>query len=181
MAGGRLSGTCRPPGPDRGVRLVTHTLLDELAIAAAASPRRRAHHNLHTGPDDELQRFLVVARGDSYFHPHRHTVRGELSTLLRGRVDVMTFDDDGTVLTRVPVGEGSETIAYDTPPRVWHTIVPRSEVCAFLEAKLGPYDPAKSIETAPWAPAEVGSNSWSFRAWLTSATVGEQWHAAART
>jgi cupin fold WbuC family metalloprotein len=161
-------------------KFVTHSLLDELAASAAGSSRRRSHHNLHSGPDDPLQRFLVVARGDSYFHPHRHRVVGELSTLLRGRVDVLTFDDHGTVLTRTTVGEGSEVIAYDTPPGVWHTIVPRSEVCAFLEAKLGPYDPAKAVESAPWAPAEVGSNSWSFRAWLSTAAVGDSWKAVAK-
>jgi cupin fold WbuC family metalloprotein len=160
------------------LKVVTHSLLDELAGKAAGSSKRRTHYNLHSGPDDLLQRFLVVARGDSYFHPHRHATRGELATLVRGRVDVLTFDDTGTVLGRMTVGEGSEALAYETPPRTWHTLVPRSEVCAFLEVKLGPYDPATAAEFAPWAPAEVGSNSWSFRAWLATAGVGDCWRAA---
>jgi cupin fold WbuC family metalloprotein len=104
---------------------------------------------------------------------------GELATLIRGRVDVLTFDDGGRVLARTTVGEGSEALAYETPPRTWHTLVPRSEVCAFLEVKLGPYDPAKASELAPWAPPEVGSNSWSFRAWLSTARVGDSWRSAA--
>jgi cupin fold WbuC family metalloprotein len=161
------------------LKLITHSLLDELANKAAGVPRRRVHYNLHSGPDDLLQRFLVVARGDSYFHPHRHAKRGELATLIRGRVDVLTFDDQGTVLTRIAAGEGSEVLAYETPPLIWHTLVPRSEVCALLEAKLGPYDPATAAEFAPWAAAEVGSNSWSFRAWLSTAQVGDCWRSVA--
>jgi cupin fold WbuC family metalloprotein len=106
-------------------------------------------------------------------------MRGELATLLRGRVDVLTFDDEGAVLARTAVGEGSEAMAYENPPRTWHTLVPRSEVCAFLEVKLGPYDPATAAEPAPWAPAEVGSDSWSFRAWLGTAAVGDCWKRAA--
>jgi cupin fold WbuC family metalloprotein len=172
-------GPAREVGMKTPLNLVTHSLLDELAAKAASSPRRRAHFNLHATPEDALQRFLVVARGDSYFHPHRHAVNGELATLIRGRVDVLTFDDEGTVLSRTTVGEGSEALAYETPPRTWHTLVPRSEVCALLEVKLGPYDPATAAEYAPWAAAEVGSNSWSFRAWLSSASVGDRWRAAA--
>ena len=75
------------------LKLVPHALLDELAARAAASPRARAHHNIHATPADPVQRFLVVAQGDSYFRPHRHTSRSELALLVRGGVDVLLFDE----------------------------------------------------------------------------------------
>src|SRR5438105_15119271 len=74
--------------PDRmWVKLLSRTLLDELVAKAAASPRARAHHNLHAGPEDPVQRFVVAARANSYFRPHRHAARAELAVIVRGRFD----------------------------------------------------------------------------------------------
>lgn len=157
-----------------GLRLVTHALLDELADRAARSPRRRAHHELHGGAQDPLQRFLVVARGDSYFQPHRHRTGGELATVLRGRIDFLAFDDDGRVLDRQSVGEGSPALTCEALPGTWHTLVPRSDVCAFLEVKLGPYDPATAKVPAPWGAAEGAAGAAALRAWLETARVGER-------
>src|ERR1700758_3258824 len=99
-----------------GVKLLSRALLTELAARAAASPRARAHHNIHATPADLVQRFIVVARPDSYFRPHRHAARAELALLLRGRVEVLTFDERGRVLARYAVGDGTESMAYETAP-----------------------------------------------------------------
>ena len=84
------------------MKLLPRALLDELSARAALSPRARAHHNIHTTAADPVQRFLVVARPDSYFRPHRHASRSELALLVRGAVDVLTFDER----VRVSRGQG---------------------------------------------------------------------------
>ncbi len=61
------------------MKLFTDTLLDELAAKANASPRLRAHHNIHQSPGDLVQRFFVAANRDSYFRPHRHLAKSELA------------------------------------------------------------------------------------------------------
>jgi cupin fold WbuC family metalloprotein len=168
--------------PRASTRTATHTetmnligsaLLDELTARAAASPRARAHHNIHAGAEDPVQRFIVVALANSYFRPHRHTTRSELAVLLRGRVDVLTFDDAGRVLARNAVGEGTASIAYETQQGSWHTLVPGAGGCAFLEIKQGPYDPATASEFAPWAPAEGMAAVAGYCAWLRAAQSGE--------
>ena len=151
------------------LKLVPHALLDELAARAAASPRARAHYNIHPTPADPVQRFLVVAQGDSYFRPHRHTSRSELALLVRGGVDVLLFDERGRVLARHAVGENADSLAYETAQGVWHTLVPGSAGCAFLEIKEGPYDPATAVQFAEWAPAEGDSTVPAFRSWLRNA------------
>lgn len=157
------------------LKLVTDALLDELAAKAAGSPRRRAHRELHEGGGaDPLQRFLVVARADSYFQPHRHDTRAELCTMLRGTVEFVTFDDEGRITARQRVGEGTGVTACEMPPRTWHTVIPRSDVCAFLEVKLGPYDPATAKQFAPWAPAEGAPANAALRNWLGFAGLGER-------
>jgi len=155
------------------LELLPRALLDELAAKAAASPRLRAHHNIHATPADPVQRFLVVAQRDSYFRPHRHASRSELALLLRGAVDVLLFDDSGRVLARHAVGTGADNFGYETPQGVWHTLVPAAAGCAFLEVKEGPYDPATAVQFAAWAPPEGDAAVPGFRAWLRKAHTGD--------
>jgi cupin fold WbuC family metalloprotein len=155
------------------MKLLPHILLDELAARAAASPRGRAHYNIHATAADPVQRFLVAARGDSYFRPHRHASRSELAVILRGRLDVLTFDARGCVSARYAVGEGTESMAYESPQGVWHTVVPAPQGLAFLEIKEGPYDAATATEYATWAPAEGHAAVSEFSAWLRVAQPGD--------
>jgi cupin fold WbuC family metalloprotein len=155
------------------LKLLPRALLDDLAAKAAASPRLRAHHNIHAAAADLVQRFLVVAQGDSYFRPHRHATRAELALLLRGHVDVLIFDDAGRVLARHAVGADADNFAYETPQGVWHTLVPAVAGCAFLEVKEGPYDPATAVQFAAWAPPEGDAAVPGFRAWLRKARAGD--------
>jgi len=136
------------------MKLFTAALLDELAAQAAASPRRRAHHNIHAGNADLVQRFLVTVSRDSYIRPHRHLARSELALVVRGGFDVLTFDDEGAVTERYAVGEGTSTIGFETPQGTWHTLIARADGSTFLEVKEGPYDPATASQFAPWAPPE---------------------------
>jgi cupin fold WbuC family metalloprotein len=152
-----------------------HALLDDLASKASASPRGRAHHNIHASPADPVQRFFVVANRNSYFRPHRHHTRSELALVLRGAFDVLTFDDLGVVQARWPVGEGQASFAYETPRMTWHTLLARSDGAAFVEVKEGPYDPATAVEFAPWAPAEADATADVCREWIRGAQPGERY------
>jgi cupin fold WbuC family metalloprotein len=155
------------------MKLLPRALLDELAGKAAASPRARAHYNIHATPADLVQRFLVVTRDDAYFRPHRHASRSELAVLLRGRLDVLVFDASGQVSARYGVGDGTDSMAYETPRGVWHTVVPGATGGAFLEIKEGPYDPATATEYAAWATAEGDAAVPEFSAWLRHARPGD--------
>jgi cupin fold WbuC family metalloprotein len=154
------------------MKLLPRALLDELAARAVESPRARAHYNIHASADDLVQRFLVVAARDSYFRPHRHRTKSELATPLRGQVTLLTFDADGRVIERVQVGEGADSIAYETAPDTWHTLLPGQSGSAFLEIKEGPYDAATATEFAPWAPPEGDPAVPRFLDWLRTAQPG---------
>lgn len=154
------------------MKLFAATILDELAAKAAASPRGRAHHNVHASPDDPVQRFFVVANRQSYFRPHRHQTRSELALILRGTFDVVTFDDSGCVLDRYIVGAYGDLLGYETPRGTWHTLIARIDGAAFLEVKEGPYDPATATEFAPWAPTEADPSVPRFLEWLRGAEPG---------
>ena len=86
----------------------------------------------------------------------------------------LRIDEDGCVLARHAVGEDAETFAYETPQGAWHTLVPGSAGCAFLEIKEGPYDPATAAQFADWAPAEGAAAVPAFQSWLLSARPGDR-------
>lgn len=156
------------------MKVFAQSLLDELAAKAAASPRGRAHHNIHASAADPLQRFFVVADRRSYFRPHRHHTRAELATVLRGGFDLLTFDEAGCVTARWSIGAGTNILACETPPMTWHTLLARSDGAAFLEVKQGPYDPATAAEFAAWAPPEGDAAVAAFLAWLRHAQPGDR-------
>lgn len=154
------------------MKLISTALLDELAAKAAASPRRRAHYNLHASSADVVQRFVVVAWRDSYVRPHRHWTKSELVTIVRGRFEMVIFDTAGTITHRCVVGEGTANMAYELPQGTWHTLLPLTDGAAFLEVKEGPYDPATSAEFAAWAPEEGSDSVALFQNWVKQASVG---------
>lgn len=155
------------------MKLISQSLLDELARAAAASPRRRSHFNLHASNADLVQRYLVVANRDSYFRPHRHNTRAELALIVRGALDLLVFDEEGRISARHALGAGSGNLGYENAAGGWHTVVVREDGTAFLEIKQGPYDPATASEFAGWAPAEGDPRVARFLTWARGAGPGE--------
>lgn len=155
------------------MKLFAHGLLDELTTRATASPRGRAHQNIHEAATDPVQRFFVVANRNSYFRPHRHLTKSELALVLRGRFHVVTFDERGTVTGRYAAGDDTASMAYETPRAIWHTLIVDTDGSAFLEVKEGPYDPATASEFAAWAPAEGDAGAPAFLEWVRKAQVGD--------
>jgi cupin fold WbuC family metalloprotein len=151
------------------MKVFPHALLDELAAKATASPRKRAHHNVHASPADPVQRFFVTADRGTYFRPHRHLTKSELAVVLRGRFDVITFDDSGCLAQRYSIGEGAPGLGYETPRGTWHTLVAQTDGATFIEVKEGPYDPQSAAEFAAWAPAEADDAAREYLEWLRAA------------
>jgi cupin fold WbuC family metalloprotein len=115
----------------------------------------------------------VVTKRNTYFRPHRHLTKSELALVLRGRFDILTFDEHGIVTARYSAGEGAPSMAYETPRATWHTLVADTDGAAFFEVKEGPYDPATASEFAPWAPAEGDAAAAAFLEWLRKAQPGD--------
>ena len=155
------------------MKLFSHSLFDELAAKATASARQRANHNVHAASSDPVQRFFVAANQGTYFRPHRHLSKSELALVLRGRFDVITFDDRGaahgalldrrrdrrTLVSRLPAAPGTRLISH-------------ADGSLFFEVKEGPYDPATTSEFAPWSPPEGHAAVAAFLQWTRTATPG---------
>jgi hypothetical protein len=101
--------------------------------------------------------------------------------IIRGRFEVVMFDEGGTVTSRTIVGEGTPNVAFELPRETWHTLLALTDGAAFLEVKEGPYDPNIAAQFAAWAPEEGNPATAAFQKWLNTAPVGSQPPASIRS
>ena len=130
-------------------------LLSELRAQAEASPRRRAHHNVHDDYRQPVQRLFVCMLPDSYVRPHRHSQphKWEFFMVVDGCLELLFFDDYGVLTERLALGPGSDCLGVEIPPNTWHATVCHQPV-TFVEVKQGPYEVTDDKDFADWAPAE---------------------------
>ncbi len=138
------------------MHIIDRNLLDNLSAEARATPRLRKNYNIHPSNDFCCHRLLNAIEPGSYIRPHRHLdpMKDETFVILRGRLAVITFDDEGRVITRTLLEAGGETIAMDIPHGVFHTAVSLEPGTIFFEAKAGPYVPITEEEKAHWSPVD---------------------------
>jgi len=155
------------------MKLVTLQMVDDLIARAGETGRLRLNHNLHESFADPVQRLFVAAGRGSYFRPHRHDAKSEFALVLRGRFDILLFDDNGVVTERIAAGPECDVFALEIPADCYHTWIPVAEASVFFEVKQGPYDPARSLSFAPWSPPEDSAGVAAFQARLAAARAGE--------
>jgi cupin fold WbuC family metalloprotein len=138
------------------MKILDKHLLQSLSAQAKQNPRLRQNHNLHDSYDDPSQRLLNAMEPGSYVRPHRHLghPKPEGFVAVRGRLALLTFDEQGRVEQVVLMGPEESVFGADLPCGVWHTIVSLEEGSAFYETKPGPYQPIPPMDLAPWAPEE---------------------------
>lgn len=138
------------------MKIINQLRLDQLSCEALGSQRRRKNLNMHDDYADPCQRLFNAMEPGSYIRPHRHLdpSKPECFMAVRGRMALVVFDDEGAVEQAVVFGAGSDVLAIELPPGVWHTLVAFEQGSIFFETKPGPYIPLAGEDLAPWSPAE---------------------------
>ena len=82
------------------MKIINEQLLDETQAKALQSPRLRMNYNFHERLDDPINRLLNAMEPGTYLRPHRHLnpAKDEIFLLLRGKVAVFLFDEEGGVV-----------------------------------------------------------------------------------
>ena len=83
------------------MKLIDIGLLNEVQTKAKESPRLRMNYNFHQSLDDKCHRFLNAVEPGTKVEIHRHPTKDETFVLLRGKVRVDTYNDDGTVIESI--------------------------------------------------------------------------------
>ena len=119
--------------------IIDKKLLDEVAERAKSSPRLRMNYNFHRSLDEKCHRFLNAVEPGTVVDIHRHLTKDETFVLLRGRVRVNTYYDDGSIMDSVELSPDDGRYGMNIPKGVWHNLESLETNSVFFECKEGPY------------------------------------------
>ncbi len=120
--------------------IIDKTLLDEVSERAKSSERLRMNYNLHDSLDAKAQRLLNALEPGTILPIHRHRHTAETYLLLRGRINVVFYNDMEGVTERYELNPDENRYGVHIPKGQWHTIEVR-ESSVIFEVKDGPYTP----------------------------------------
>lgn len=121
------------------MKIIDRILLDRVSEEAKASPRLRKNYNFHQSLDDKCHRFLNAVEPGTEVPIHHHPTKDETFILLRGKVRVSTFNDDGTILDSIILSTEEGRFGVDIPKNVWHKVESLESGSVFFECKEGPF------------------------------------------
>ena len=123
------------------MKIINATLLDMVSAEAKDSPRLRMNYNFHQSLEDKCHRFLNAVEPGTMVEIHRHPTKDESFVLLRGKVRVNTYNDDGTVIESVVLCPQEGLYGVDIPKNVWHNLEAMEADSVIFECKEGPFVP----------------------------------------
>ncbi len=123
------------------MKIINKILLDKVSALAKESPRLRMNFNFHQSLEDKCHRFLNAVEPGTNVEIHRHPTKDESFVLLRGKVRVNTYNDDGTVKESVVLSPEEGLYGVDISKNVWHNVESLESGSVFFESKEGPFVP----------------------------------------
>ena len=121
------------------VLIIGESLLDEATGQAKASPRLRMNYNFHQSLDEKCHRFLNAVEPGTVIPIHRHPTKDETFVVLRGKVRLSTYNEDGSVLESVVLWPEEGRYGVNIPKGVWHTLESLESGSVVFECKEGPF------------------------------------------
>ena len=122
------------------MKVIDKCLLDEVSAQAKECPRLRMNYNFHQSLVDKCHRFLNALEPGTVVPIHHHPTKDETFIILRGKVKVSTFNNDGSVRDSIILNHEGGRYGVDIPKNVWHTLE-CIESATIFEVKEGPFVP----------------------------------------
>ena len=123
------------------MKIIDESLLNEVSSQAKASPRLRMNYNFHQSLNDKCHRFLNAVEPGTEVAIHKHPTKDESFVILRGKVRVNTYNDDGSIIEEVVLSQESGNYGVDIPKNVWHKLESLEPGSVIFECKEGPFVP----------------------------------------
>ena len=134
------------------IRTVSRADIENLKLAAWASPRKRERIVLHDTTDDPLQQMVIALSKDSYIRAHRHP-KAETYHLIEGLLHVQVFDEHGQWRARYTLSAEQPVIRI--PAGTYHAPEAASEIAVYHEVYPGPWSKERDVEYAVWMAKEA--------------------------
>ena len=123
------------------MKIINKELLDEITRQAKESPRLRMNYNLHDNLDAKAQKLLNALEPGTILPIHRHPNTNETYLLLRGKLNVILYNDKKEVLETMHLDTANGNYGLDIPAGQWHSLEVLESGTVILEVKDGPYFP----------------------------------------
>ena len=120
------------------MKIIDEELINGVVEQAKKSPRLRMNYNFHQSLDDKCHRLLNALEPGTFIPVHHHPDKDETFVVLKGKVRVSTYNDDGEVIESSVISPESGTYGADIPKNVWHGLE-CLEPTVLLECKEGPF------------------------------------------
>ena len=88
--------------------------------------------------EDKCHRFLNAVEPGTTVPVHHHVTKDETFIVLRGKVRVSTYNDDGTICESIILSHEDGRYGVDIPKNTWHTLE-CIESAVIFEVKEGPF------------------------------------------
>ena len=121
--------------------IIDESLLNEVSTQAKESLRLRMNYNFHQSLEDKCHRMLNAVEPGTVVPIHRHPTKDESFVVLRGKVKVSTYNDDGSVIESVVLCQEDGLYGVDIPKNVWHNLESMAPDSVIFECKEGPFVP----------------------------------------
>lgn len=123
------------------MKVIDNKLLNDVSTQAKASPRLRMNYNFHQSLEDKCHRMLNAVEPGTVVPIHRHPTKDESFVVLRGKVKVTTYNDDGSLIESVVLCQEDSRYGVDIPKNVWHNLESLAPNSCIFECKEGPFVP----------------------------------------
>jgi len=145
---------------DEEIVKVARADIEFLKECAPASANRRTRFCAHQTGGDSIHEMLIVLLRGTYIRPHKHVAKVESFHVIEGVVDVVIFNETGTIAEVVRMGDyaSGRNFYYRIAHPAYHTLILRSEVVVIHETTNGPFRREETI-FAPWSPVETDAGA----------------------
>lgn len=83
------------------MQVIDNALLNKVSTEAKETHRLRMNYNFHQSLEDKCHRMLNAVEPGTIVPIHRHPTKDESFVVIRGKVKVSTYNDDGSVIESV--------------------------------------------------------------------------------
>ena len=136
-----------------GTVAVERQEIELLKRKAEVTQRKRIRLCAHQHVDEKLHEMFIVHTRDTYVRPHKHLNKIESFHVIEGSVDLIMFDEAGTITEILQMGDyqSGRPFYHRLSDPCYHTLLITSDVLVFHETTGGPFRSSDNI-FAPWAP-----------------------------
>ena len=129
------------------------SIVKELISLAEGTTRGRIRLCAHMENDEHVHEMFIVHPQGAYIQPHKHLGKSESLLILSGETDYFIFDDDGSILRKIVMGDyqSEKCFFFRLQEPLFHSMIIRSKTLIFLEITKGPFRREDTV-LAEWAP-----------------------------